>query len=63
MTYAQLIPPFSRDIAWVRVYANRRDTMNCMNKAQIRESLAIYGEKTVRRVLPGYNFLLVWLEE
>lgn len=62
MRYADLLPPFMQDIAWVRVYANHWDRRNCMNRAEIRESMEIYGNRVVRRVLPGYNFLIVWLE-
>ncbi len=62
MTYEQLIPPFLQDIVWLRIYINHREKMNCMNRVEIRESMEQYGGRTVRRVMPGYNFLIVWLE-
>ncbi|MBR0406853.1 MAG: hypothetical protein IJI53_02340 [Clostridia bacterium] len=46
----------------MRVYVNRDEKRNCMNREEIQESVEIYGNRTVRRVLPGYNFLIVWLE-
>lgn len=62
ITYAQLIRAMGEDVSWARVYLTNTKSEEWHNQIEKRESLRMYGEMTVKRAMPGYRFLLIWLE-
>ena len=62
ITYRQLMFVLKKDIAWCRVCQPDRADENCMSAEQIRESVYRHGDRLVRRVYPGYHFVIVYLE-
>lgn len=64
ITLGQLLDVVAKEIAWLRIYPNGQRIIHYsyMNKSEIHEALRLYGEKTVLRVMPGYSFVIVWVD-
>lgn len=62
ITYRQLLQLVRQDIAWVRIELPTHEERNFMSPQAIRESVTIYGDRTVCRVYPGYGFVIVTLD-
>ena len=64
ITLKQLLEPFRGELAWMRIYPGGRwaKPINCMSVPEIRDAVNTYGEAAVRKAMPGYRFIIVWLE-
>lgn len=62
ITYGQLVTLFGDEIAWGRVYIRNTEKTEWHNDIERRESIRLYGDRAVKRVIPGYRFLIVWVE-
>ena len=64
ITLDQLMDVTAEEIAWLRIYPNgqRIEYESFMSLSEIREARIMYGEKRVLRVMPGYRFLIVWVD-
>ena len=60
----QLMDVTAEEIAWLRIYPNgqRIEYLSFMSLSDIREARILYGEKRVLRVMPGYRFIIVWVD-
>lgn len=60
----QLMDVTAEEIAWLRIYPNgqRIEYESFMSLSEIREARILYGEKRVLRVMPGYRFIIVWVD-
>lgn len=64
ITLDQLMDVTAEEIAWLRIYPNgqRIEYKSFMSLSEIREARIMYGEKRVLRVMPGYRFIIVWVD-
>ena len=62
ITYGQLVTLFGDEIAWGRVYIRNTEKTEWHNDIERRESIRLYGDRAVKRVITGYHFLIVWVE-
>ena len=64
ITMDQLMDVTAEEIAWLRIYPNgqRIEYLSFMSLSEIREARILYGEKRVLRVMPGYRFIIVWVD-
>ena len=64
VTLRQLAHLLRGEIAWMRLYlsADGRDEENCMSREEMNQAVLAYGDRTVRRLFPGYRFVIVWLD-
>lgn len=64
ITLDQLMDVTAEEIAWLRIYPNgqRIEYESFMSLSEIREARIMYGEKRVLRVMPGYRFIIVWVD-
>lgn len=65
ITLRQLMAVVADQIAWLRIYPDAQtiEQVNYMSKAEMQRALETYGEKVVLRVLPGYYFVIVYLDK
>ena len=65
ITLRQLMAVVADQIAWLRIYPDAQtiEQVNYMSKAEMQRALETYGEKAVLRVLPGYYFVIVYLDK
>lgn len=64
ITLRKLMAVVADQIAWLRIYPDAQtiEQANYMSKAEMQRALETYGEKEVLRVLPGYYFVIVYLD-
>lgn len=64
ITVRQLVELLLGEITWLRIYPNGQWTQYtaCMSDREIREVVALYGNRTVRRVYPGYGFVMIYTD-
>lgn len=62
ITFAELMRGTAWEAAWGRVCIRRVKPEEWHSPAELRDLLARYGDRKVEKVLPGYYFLIVWLE-
>ena len=62
ITYRQLIHVLKREIAWVRLYLPNGTQENHVGPQAIRESVYRLGDRVVREAMPGYHFMIIWLD-
>ena len=64
ITLAQLAEVLHKEIAWMRIYFDYRheQSLDCMDWEKIRDAVRAYGDRYVRRVYPGYRFVMIYLE-
>lgn len=65
ITLRQLMAVVADQIAWLRIYPDAQtiEQANYMSKAEMQRALETYGEKVALRVLPGYYFVIVYLDK
>ena len=64
ITLRQLVQVLRGEIAWMRIYTAQRweEPLSCMDAQAIRDAVLALGDRTVRRCMPGYSFVFVWLD-
>ena len=64
ITLRQLVEVLRGEITWLRIYPNgqRIEYTACMSDREIREAVAMYGARAVRRVYPGYGFVMIYTD-
>ena len=64
ITLRQLMGVLQGEIAWMHLFPEGKweNRVACMSAQEIRDAVLAYGDRTVRRCMPGYRFVYVWLD-
>lgn len=66
ITLRQAAAVLKGEIAWMRIYptdVRASHGEDCMGRDAMNEAVNRYGERTIRRMMPGYRFVIIWLDE